>query len=279
MAIAPPPSAGPIKLPTSRPPTPSALGQMGAAPSMKLPAAPISAAELPEFQLPDASKLHLPKPPTPGSLAGKADLAAVKAVVSRRTPERDAWAADLSKRGGVSIWWDAARRVGKETGGVKGAGQQALVMATLGATAIVTLREKRTFDRQRPFEVDPSIKVIGKVPHDPSYPSGHTSAAYSAATVLSALDPPRAKEYMSVAAQVGASRVYAGVHFPTDVAAGAAIGIVAGKVAVEAAKRGGLDASNAMRDILGLYNANRNKNDGQGPATAKEIGALDTIEQ
>jgi hypothetical protein len=246
---------------------------------MKLPAAPISAAELPEFKLPDASKLHLPKPPSPDSLAGKADMFAVKAMVSRRTPERDAWAADMSKRGGVSMWWDAAQQVGKETGGLKGVGQRALVMATIGATAIVTQREKRTFDRKRPFELDPSIKVIGKTPHDRSYPSGHTSAAYSAATVLSFLDPPRSKEYMSAAAQVGASRVYAGVHFPTDVAAGAALGIVTGKVAVEAAKRGGLAASNAMKDILGLYNKNRPKDDKQGPATAKEIGALDTIEQ
>ena len=76
----------------------------------------------------------------------------------------------------------------------------------------------------RPNEVDPSIRTIGKVHKDASYPSGHTSSAYAAATVLSTLWPSRAHEFGWWARQAGLSRVHAGVHFPSDVQMGAQLG-------------------------------------------------------
>jgi undecaprenyl-diphosphatase len=62
--------------------------------------------------------------------------------------------------------------------------------------------------------------------NSPSFPSGHTSVAFSTATSLYLAYP---KWYVAVpaftyAASVGYSRMYLGVHYPSDVLAGAVIG-------------------------------------------------------
>jgi membrane-associated phospholipid phosphatase len=55
-----------------------------------------------------------------------------------------------------------------------------------------------------------------------SYPSAHATTSFAAARVLSA-ELPGAPLY-ACAAAMAASRVYVGVHYPTDIAAGAALG-------------------------------------------------------
>lgn len=92
------------------------------------------------------------------------------------------------------------------------------------ATGISTTL-KYTIDRPRPYITYPDIeKVSGG--GSPSFPSGHTSDAFSNATSLSLAFP---KWYVIVpsytyAAAVGYSRMHLGVHYPSDVLAGAVIG-------------------------------------------------------
>jgi undecaprenyl-diphosphatase len=83
------------------------------------------------------------------------------------------------------------------------------------------------------------------LPRDGSYPSGHTSSAFAAARVIATLEPKLAAEAYALAAQVAASRVYAGVHFPTDVVAGALLGTGVAEAALRLTP--GVDAAPARQ--------------------------------
>ena len=84
---------------------------------------------------------------------------------------------------------------------------------------------KYAINRDRPFETDPDI--IPKISADgPSFPSGHTSSAFETATSVTLAYP---KWYIIVpsyawAGTVAYSRMHLGVHYPSDVLAGAVIG-------------------------------------------------------
>lgn len=85
---------------------------------------------------------------------------------------------------------------------------------------------KNTVKRNRPYVTYPFIQNY-KVENDSSFPSGSTSIAFSSATSLSLSYP---KWYVIApsalyAAGVGYSRLHLGVHYPSDVLAGALIGV------------------------------------------------------
>ena len=90
----------------------------------------------------------------------------------------------------------------------------------------ITMAMKFTFDRQRPYEKYPDLIHSVSTEPDPSFPSGHTAATFSLATSLSITYP---KWYVIApsalwACGVGFSRINQGVHYPSDVLTGAAIG-------------------------------------------------------
>jgi undecaprenyl-diphosphatase len=70
-------------------------------------------------------------------------------------------------------------------------------------------------------------------PRSSSFPSGHASAAFTAATLL-AEDDPLWPLYYAAAAFVASSRTYVKIHHASDVLAGAATGIVLGRIARKA---------------------------------------------
>lgn len=83
---------------------------------------------------------------------------------------------------------------------------------------------KHTFRRNRPQQALAGFMAAIKPADRFSLPSGHTSAAFLFVTLLCVLVSPLLAPLYLWAAAVGASRVILGVHFPSDVVMGAALG-------------------------------------------------------
>lgn len=83
---------------------------------------------------------------------------------------------------------------------------------------------KDVVERTRPFIAHPQIQPLYVV-HSSSFPAGHAATAFAGATLLSYVAPRAAPGFLLLAAAIGFSRVYVGVHYPGDVAAGALIGV------------------------------------------------------
>lgn len=85
--------------------------------------------------------------------------------------------------------------------------------------------------RPRPFEKHAGITHRIQPPDAWSFPSGHTASAFLFAQLLAMFQPALTVPLFGWAGCVGMSRVHLGVHYPTDVLAGAALGIATGLAA------------------------------------------------
>ncbi len=107
-----------------------------------------------------------------------------------------------------------------------GAGSVAAVLASLLLVAL-----KRRFRRARPCDLAPPLFYHVKPPDRFSFPSGHTMNAFAVGTVLALSFPPAAPLVVFLAASIGASRVALGLHYVSDVVAGALLGAGLGALA------------------------------------------------
>lgn len=101
-------------------------------------------------------------------------------------------------------------------------------------TILVNMVLKPIVARTRPFIINETIEVLTRAPKDFSFPSGHTaSMAAVAAVILFCMDGKYKITAMIAALLMAFSRVYVGVHYPTDVFAGIIIGAAAAVAAVK----------------------------------------------
>lgn len=167
----------------------------------------------------------LPAPPASGSAEQAIDLQAVLAAQAARTPaqEKSALAEnDLTVFQFSSVLGPAFNPEHLPA--------TAKLFKRLQEDAIDVLGPaKDTWKRPRPFLASDAVNPVGGKPGSASYPSGNSLLGYVYALVLADLLPAQRDAIFAKGLDIGNARVVAGVHYPSDVAAGrlAAVDIVA----------------------------------------------------
>lgn len=103
-----------------------------------------------------------------------------------------------------------------------------VLLSMLFSLLFCNLILKNAVGRLRPFVLNPMAELLIAAPGDASFPSGHSSVSFAAAAVLMHSGIKGRWAALVLAALIAFSRLYLYVHFPSDVLAGAALGIVCG---------------------------------------------------
>lgn len=98
------------------------------------------------------------------------------------------------------------------------------LMSIALTSAIVNVPGKLAFRRPRPIDVLPRTAALRRRPVSHSFPSGHTASAFAFATGVSLEAPRLGAPLWVLTVGVAASRIYTGLHYPSDVLVGATIG-------------------------------------------------------
>ena len=167
-----------------------------------------------------APDVVLPPPPAPGSEEEKAEVVAMHTLIDNASPARKAQAKADAELEDPSIF-----------DGVVGAKLEslpatwALLKLVQNEGDVAADLSKVKFGRKRPFAVDSTLPNCDatKVPVR-SYPSGHSTLAYSVGLMLAELMPQKAPAILGYARDYALSRVVCGVHFPSDTDASHTLG-------------------------------------------------------
>jgi membrane-associated phospholipid phosphatase len=76
----------------------------------------------------------------------------------------------------------------------------------------------------RPFQIDPTFTPLFTTPNHPSYPSGHSTLSNAIGGVLNYLFPADSADVKALVHEAGEARIWAGIHFRSDIIAGEAVG-------------------------------------------------------
>lgn len=101
-----------------------------------------------------------------------------------------------------------------------------LTAVTVWTADLLALAIKAAIGRPRPFVLfpEPAPLIVGVL--GDSFPSGHAATSFAGAALLSRYLPGRWPVLFVLAVAIGFSRVYVGVHYPSDVVGGAILGML-----------------------------------------------------
>ena len=114
-------------------------------------------------------------------------------------------------------------------GHAHGTGMQIGLMSL--CAAFIAKAMKHAFRRTRPCLHDSFPRALVSIPDRWSFPSGHTTSAFAVALFLMVSNVPAAPLFIFLAFSIALSRIYLGVHFPSDVLGGMCLGSIIGLTA------------------------------------------------
>lgn len=167
----------------------------------------------------------LPPPPAAGSQQARDEMAELKAIAARSTPQQVAVAAKDAKDEKPDMFNGA---LGFDI--TKYPATTALLAGVVEEEEVDSRFAKEYFHRERPYAVDRTLKTC--VPVKPgksiysSYPSGHATLAFTLAEVLAQLFPQKSQAILARASQFAENRLVCQVHFRSDIAAGQQFGTI-----------------------------------------------------
>jgi undecaprenyl-diphosphatase len=156
----------------------------------------------------------------------KVDLALYKRVRSlAHTPETVRWVRRYSRLGEHGAVWLVVGAFGVGTDGERRA-RWMRATAAVGGAYVLSTSIKVAIGRRRPVIED--LPHLMATPTGLSFPSSHSTSSFAAAQAFGRLLPRT--PLVAAAGAMAFSRLYLGVHYPSDVAAGAALGTVVGSL-------------------------------------------------
>jgi hypothetical protein len=184
-------------------------------------------------------------PPAYDSAEMKAELAEV--VDFKRTPKTSAdaffWEYAVGGRRNFSYWNELQSKMIWEYrldgNAPRAARAYALASIATYEACVACWDAKYTYWAIRPFQLDPNFKPLFNTPNHPAYPSAHGCLSGATATTMAYLFPRDAKMLNGLAEQAGESRLWAGIHFRSDITAGLKLGRQVGQVVIDRAKSDG----------------------------------------
>jgi membrane-associated phospholipid phosphatase len=183
------------------------------------------------------SEFRSPPPPAHNSPEKAAELAEIKSFP--RTPKTNSaayfWEYAVGGLRGHQYWADQIDRLVLEyrldNDPPLAARAYALHDIAVTDAGIACWDSKYTYWEIRPFQLDPEVKPLFPTPNHPSYPAAHGCFSMAQAGILGYLFPRDAAVLAALAQEAAESRVWAGIHYRSDIVAGAALGrAVADKV-------------------------------------------------
>ena len=184
-------------------------------------------------------------PPPPSATATAGELAWLKDFAAQNDPRITAQIKYWDAGPPAYRWVDfvtARQLAGQPVGAPNVNRPYAYVSVAIYEATVAAWNAKYTYNRKRPSETDPSVRTRVAVPRSPSYPSEHAAAAGAAAAVLAYFLPNESASLQALAEEAARSRLYGGVEYPSDYAAGLELGRRVAEQVIARARADGSDA-------------------------------------
>jgi len=199
----------------------------------------LSAGNFKPWMVDSSDQFRSTPPPAAGSAEQQAQLKTVKETLAAATNDEKAivvkWAGGPGTRTPPGIWLTLATDYMLEHAVPldKYLETQALVTMSMADAVASVFDSKYTYFYKRPNMFDTSIVTIMPTPNHPSYPAGHATISWAAATALSRYLPENQAEWERLAKEASDSRTIGGIHFPMDNEAGTTLGKNVGTAVLE----------------------------------------------